>query len=232
MFTFIIGAVVGLALFLCLRYCLDTPSPCGMGFDFDECPCCTVLPEIIFPEHGKYAGSSYQQNLSTFLGTYRDYLRLSKKYRDVAQIDSEAPLTLFAIVLVTAFAFFAFPAPSRVLRIVVGVALSIGLYVVSGFVYRASPLALSYRSVETAQLRKSYDYAASRGYPITYEELDGLCFEPESFDPFLYHVLKKRVSFMQSVMDSLIFRRKLLKVVGAAFAVIYLLFFFPTEYRM
>ena len=96
MFTFIIGAVVGLALFLCLRYCLDTPSPCGMGFDFDECPCCTVLPEIIFPEHGKYAGSSYQQNLSTFLGTYRDYLRLSKKYRDVAQIDSEASLTLFA----------------------------------------------------------------------------------------------------------------------------------------
>ena len=37
---------------------------------------------------------------------------------------------------------------------------------------------------------------------------------------------------MQSVMDSLIFRRKLLKVVEAAFAVIYLLFFFPTEYRM
>ena len=124
MFTFIIGAVVGLALFLCLRYCLDTPSPCGMGFDFDECPCCTVLPEIIFPEHGKYAGSSYQQNLSTFLGTYRDYLRLSKKYRDVAQIDSEASLTLFAIVLITAFAFFAFPAPSRILRIVVGAAVS------------------------------------------------------------------------------------------------------------
>ena len=68
MLIYIIGCLIGLAMFVCLRYCLDTPSPCGDGPDFDSLPGYSTRPNVIIPpeaESDSYSSHSFQEKLYT-----------------------------------------------------------------------------------------------------------------------------------------------------------------------
>ncbi len=110
--------------------------------------------------------------------------------------------------------------------VALAVVLPVAFYFASSFVYQILPWQFKYDTVKVSSLRFCCDHAAANGFPVTYKELEELEFAPyfssEPFDPFVYHVLKQRTLFMNSVLDSLLFRRKLLKIVEWIFVIIYL----------
>lgn len=240
MLTCIIGCLIGLAMFVCLRYCLDTPSPCGEGADFDTLPGHSIRPNVIIPAavtSDSYSSHSFQDKLYTVFQTYSDYDRLRREYNEILNIGrSQGSNSLIfnglTLLFVGAFSVYAFPWDAPTIKWLVSIALPFAFYFAAGHIYKASSFTFKYRSVNTNALRKDYDDFIARDCPITYEELNGLQFEPyfpkAPFDPFIYHVLKQRTIFMNSVLDSLLFRRKLLKVIEEVFALIYILFLFQT----
>lgn len=230
MLIYIIGCLIGLAMFVCLRYCLDTPSPCGDGPDFDSLPGYSARPNVIIPDtinSRPYSSQTFQENLYAVYSTYNYYNLLYSKYKSA--IDSKTN----SLVLYGASAFFfivfsmhCFPWKVDALRWGVSFLLPVAFYFASSFVYQILPWQFKYDTVKVSSLRFCCDHAAANGFPVTYKELEELEFAPyfssERFDPFVYHVLKQRTLFMNSVLDSLLFRRKLLKIVEWIFAIIYL----------
>lgn len=222
MFSYIIGCLIGLAMFVCLRYCLDTPSPCGDGPDFDSLPGYSTRPNVVVPDKitsDSYSSHSFQDKLYTVFRTYSDYDRLRREYNEILNIDrGQGSNSLVSngltLLFVGAFSVYAFPWDVPAVKWIVSIALPFSFYLIAGRIYKASSFTFKYRSVNTNTLRKDYDNCIARDCPITYEELKGLQFEPYSsktpFDPFIYHVLNERILFMESVLDSLRFRRKVL----------------------
>lgn len=222
MFSYIIGCLIGLAMFVCLRYCLDTPSPCGDGPDFDSLPGYSTRPNVVVPDKitsGSYSSHSFQDKLYTVFRTYSDYDRLRREYNEILNIDrgqgsNSLVFNGLTLLFVGAFSVYAFPWDVPAVKWIVSIALPFAFYLIAGRIYKASSFTFKYRSVNTNTLRKDYDNRIARDCPITYEELKGLQFEPYSsktpFDPFIYHVLNERILFMESVLDSLRFRRKVL----------------------
>lgn len=235
MFIYIIGCLIGLALFVCLRYCLDTPSPCGDGPDFDSLPGYSTRPNVIIPNEvtsDSYSSHSFQDKLYTVFQAYSDYDRLRREYNEILNIDrgqgsNSLVFNGLTLLFVGAFSVYAFPWDVPAVKWIVSIALPFAIYLSAGRIYKASSFTFKYRSVNTNTLRKDYDNCIARDCPITYEELKGLQFEPYSsktpFDPFIYYVLNERILFMESVLDSLLFRRKLLKIVEGMFMIIFLL---------
>lgn len=224
MFSYIIGCLIGLAMFVCLRYCLDTPSPCGDGPDFDSLPGYSTRPNVVVPDKitsGSYSSHSFQDKLYTVFRTYSDYDRLRREYKEILNLDRGQSSNSFifnglALLFLGAFSVYAFPWDVPTVKWIVSIALPVVFYFAAGRIYKASSFTFKYRSVNTSALRKDYGNCAAQGCPITYDELEGLQFEPYSpkvpFDPFIYHVLNKRIIFMESVLDSLRFRQEFAKV--------------------
>ena len=237
MFSYIIGCLIGLAMFVCLRYCLDTPSPCGDGPDFDSLPGYSARPDVIIPPKAasdSYSSHSFQKKLYTVFQTYSDYDRLRREYNKYIGINGGQDTSRFmfyslALPCVGVFSFFAFPWDVPAVKWIVSIALPFAFYFAAKRIYRASSFTFKYKSVNTNTLRKDYDGCIARDCPITYEELKGLQFEPNSskvpFDPFIYHVLIERIIFMESVLDSLRFRQEFAKVVECFMILIYLVLY-------
>ncbi|MFR5994158.1 MAG: hypothetical protein ACLUF9_01235 [Oscillospiraceae bacterium] len=229
MFSYIIGCLIGLAMFICLRYCLDTPSPCGDGPDFDSLPGYSARPDVIIPSEvasASYSSHSFQEKLYAVFRTYIDYDRLRREYSEILSIDrGQSSNSLIynglSLLFIGAFSVYAFPWNVPVIKWIVSIALPVAFYFAAGRIYKVSSFTFKYRSVATNALRKDFDDCAAQGFPITYEELKGLQFEPYSpkapFDPFIYHVLNERIIFMESVLDSLRFRRKVLHALDILF---------------
>lgn len=238
MFSYIIGCLIGLAMFVCLRYCLDTPSPCGEDADFDSLPGYSTCPNVIIPNEvtsDSYSSHSFQEKLYIVFRTYSDYKRLFREYSEILDTDrgQSSNSLIFnglTFLFLGAFSVHNFPWDVEVVKWIVSIALPIAFYFISGRIYVSSSLTFKYRSVNTERLRADYDDHIARNYPITYDELKGLHFEPYSpnypFDPFIYHVLNRRIIYMESVLDSLRFRRKLAKIVDYSMTIVYFLFFF------
>lgn len=229
MLIYIIGCLIGLAMFVCLRYCLDTPSPCGDGPDFDSLPGYSARPNVIIPNEvtsDSYSSHSFQDKLYTVFQTYSDYDRLRREYSEILDTDrgQSSNSLIFnglTFLFLGAFSVYAFPLDVPAVKWIVSIALPFAFYFSAGRIYKASSFTFKYRSVNTNTLRKDYDSCIARDCPITYEELKGIQFEPYSpktpFDPFIYHVLNKRIIFMESVLDSLRFRRKVLHALDILF---------------
>ncbi len=233
MLAYLIGFVLSVPLFVLLRYCFDTPSPCGEGPAFDDLPGASSRPDVILPNispDDSYSSHAFQEKLSAVFKTYSDYDYLRREYNRLsAPVDSKDGHCVFAFLITTTFFVFASPLESRTVSGILGCVLSLVSAFASRYVYRATPLVFSYRSVKTDDLRKSYNSAAPHG-PCN--ELDGLEFYPHlsaPFDPFVYYVLVKRIIFMESVLDSLRFRRKLLKAIEAVSVILYLFLFSPAD---
>lgn len=231
MFSYIIGCLIGLAMFVCLRYCLDTPSPCGDGPDFDSLPGYSTRPNVIIPDtinSRPYSSQTFQENLYAVYSTYNCYNLLYNKYKSAIESNTNGLVlygtsSFFFIV----FSMHCFPWQADALRWSVSFLLPVAFYFASSSVYQILPCQFRYDTVKVSSLRFCCDHAASNGFPVSYKELDGLEFAPyfssEPFDPFVYHVLKQRTLFINSVLDSLLFRRKLLKIVEGMFIIIFLL---------
>lgn len=243
MLIYIIGCLIGLAMFVCLRYCFDTPSPCGDGPDFDSLPGYSTRPNVIIPGEvtsDSYSSHSFQDKLYTVFRTYSDHERLFREYSEILDTDrgQSSNSLIFnglTFLFLGAFSVHNFPWDVEVVKWIVSIALPIAFYFISGRIYASSSLTFKYRSVNTERLRADYDDHIARNCPITYDELKGLHFEPYSpnypFDPFIYHVLNRRIIYMESVLDSLRLRRKLAKIVDYSMTIVYFLFFFsPGSY--